>query len=118
MLACNYDSLAVVAGPCSYFEASYGESLEFVLGTLDLESGCNGGYAVSESLPVTLAATDSGMTWVFEPEVAQILIDNGFGIMVDDLTTQSLSLCGTDMNVMDAAGNDYTLTYDNTGTST
>ena len=115
MLACNYDSLAVVAGPCSYFEASYGESLEFVLGTLDLESGCNGGYAVSESLPVTLAATDSGMTWVFEPEVAQILIDNGFGIVVDDLTTQSLSLCGTDMNVMDAAGNDYTLTYDNTG---
>jgi len=115
VLACNYDSLAVIEGPCSYFEASYGESLEFVLGTLDLESGCDGGYAVSESLPVTLSATDSGMTWVFEPEVAQILIDNGFGIVVDDLTTQSLSLCGTDMNVVDAAGINYTLAYDSTG---
>ena len=115
VVACNYDSLAVIEGPCSYFEASYGESLEFVLGTLDLESGCDGGYAVSESLPVTLSATDSGMTWVFEPEVAQILIDNGFGIVVDDLTTQSLSLCGTDMNVVDAAGINYTLAYDSTG---
>jgi len=115
VLACNYDSLAVIEGPCSYFEAAYGESLEFVLGTLDLESGCDGGYAVSESLPVTLSATDSGMTWVFEPEVAQILIDNGFGIVVDDLTTQSLSLCGTDMNVVDAAGINYTLAYDSTG---
>ena len=114
-LACNYDSMAVVAGPCEYFEASYGESLEFVLGTLDLESGCNGGYSVSESLPVNLSATDSGMTWVFEPDVAQILIDNGFGIVVDDLTTQTMSLCGTDMNVIDAAGNNYTLTYDSTG---
>ena len=114
-LACNYDSMAVVAGPCEYFEASYGESLEFVLGTLDLESGCNGGYSVSESLPVNLSATDSGMTWVIEPDVAQILIDNGFGIVVDDLTTQTMSLCGTDMNVIDAAGNNYTLTYDSTG---
>jgi len=114
-LACNYNSTAVVAGPCEYFDASYGESLEFVLGTLDLESGCNGGYAVSESLPVNLSATDSGMTWVFEPDVAQILIDNGFGIVVDDLTTQTMSLCGTDMNVIDAAGNNYTLTYDSTG---
>ena len=86
ILACNGDSLAVVVGlaPTSKRRT---ENSEFVIGTLDLESGCNGGYAVSESLPVTLAATDSGMTWMFEPEVAQILIDNGFGIVVDDLTT-------------------------------
>jgi len=113
--ACNYDSTAVVAGPCEYFDAAYGDGLEFVIGTLNPESGCNGGYAVSESLPLSLSATDSGMTWVFEPEVAQILIDNGFGFVVDDFTTQTLSLCGTDMNVMDAAGNDYTLMYDSTG---
>ena len=113
--ACNYDSTAAVPGACTYFDAAYGDALDFVIGTLNPEAGCNGGYAVSESLPLSLAATDSGMTWVFEPEVAQILIDAGFGFVVNDLTTQTLSLCGTDMNVMDAAGNDYTLMYDSTG---
>ncbi|MDA0939447.1 MAG: aryl-sulfate sulfotransferase [Bacteroidetes bacterium] len=113
--ACNFDSTAVVAGPCTYFDAAYGDGLEFVIGTLNPESGCNGGYAVAESLPLTLAATDSGMMWTFEPDVAQILIDNGFGFVVDDFSTQTLSLCGADMNVMDAAGNDYTLMYDSTG---
>ena len=113
--ACNFDSTAVVAGPCTYFDAAYGDGLEFVIGTLNPESGCNGGYAVAESLPLTLAATDSGMMWTFEPDVAQILMDNGFGFVVDDFSTQTLSLCGADMNVMDAAGNDYTLMYDSTG---
>lgn len=115
MLACNYDSTATVPAACNYFDAAYGEDLNFVLGTLNLESGCNGGYAVSESLPVFLAVGDSGMTWVFDPEVEQVLIDNGFGFVVSDLTTQTLSLCGTDMNVVDAVGNEYTLTYDGTG---
>ena len=73
-----------------YFAPDYGTSLDFVLGSLDPELGCNGGYAVSESLPVTLTATDSAMTWVLD-DVAQTLIDNGFDIVVSDLTTQALS---------------------------
>ena len=113
--ACNYDSTATAADSCIYFAPDYGTSLDFVLGTLEPELGCNGGYAVSESLPVTLTATDSAMTWVFTDEVAQTLIDNGFGIVVSDLTTQVLSLCGSDMNVLDSFGNAYTLQYDSTG---
>ena len=39
----------------------------------------------------------------------------GVGQFVDDLTTQLVSLCGDDMNVQDAMGNSYTMTYDGTG---
>ena len=113
--ACNYDGTATAADSCIYFEPDYGTSLDFVLGTLEPELGCNGGYAVSGSLPVTLTATDSAMTWVFTDDVAQTLIDNGFGIVVSDLTTQAVSLCGSDMNVLDSLGNAYTLQYDSTG---
>ena len=115
MMACNYDSTATVSDSCIYFVPDYGSTFEFVLGTLEPELGCNGGYAVSESLPVTLTETEGGLTWVFDEGVAQTLIDNGFGIVVDDLTTQTLSLCGSDMNVADSFGNNYTLSYDSTG---
>ena len=114
-LACNYDETATTADSCVYFDPSYGTSLDFVIGVLDPELGCNGGYAVSESLPLTLEETESGYTWSIDDEVAQILIDNGFGIVVNDLTTQTLSLCGNDMNVSDSFGNDYVLTYDSLG---
>jgi hypothetical protein len=114
-LACNFDCTANVPDSCTYFDAAYGNTTEFVLGTVELESGCNGGYAVAESLPVSLVESMGGMTWEFDSATAQILIDNGFGIVVDDLTTQSLSLCANDMNVMDAAGNNYTLSYDGSG---
>ena len=113
--ACNFDCTANVPDTCTYFDAAFGNTTEFVLGTVDLESGCNGGYAVSESLPVSLVESMGGMTWEFDSATAQILIDNGFGIVVDDLTTQTLSLCANDMNVMDGAGNNYTLSYDGSG---
>ena len=116
MLACNYDSTATQSSSdCNYFDPAYGSTTAFVLGTLAPDLGCNGGYAVAGSLPVTLTDTGAGMTWEFDPEVAQILIDNGFGVVVDDLTTQTLSLCGTEMNVVDGAGNSYALVYDGTG---
>ena len=114
-LACNYDETATTADSCVYFDPFYGTSLDFVIGVLEPELGCNGGYAVSESLPLTLEETESGYTWSIDNEVAQILIDNGFGIVVNDLTTQTLSLCGNDMNVSDSFGNDYVLTYDSLG---
>ena len=113
--ACNYDSTVTAQDSCIYFSPDEGYALDFVLGTLEPELGCNGGYAVAESLPLTLTATDSGMTWVFSEEVAQTLIDNGFGIVVDDLTTQQVSLCGSEMNVVDASGLNYMLDYDSTG---
>ena len=113
--ACNYDSTATAQDSCIYFSPDEGYALDFVLGTLEPELGCNGGYAVAESLPLTLTATDSGMTWVFSEEVAQTLIDNGFGIVVEDLTTQQVSLCGSEMNVVDASGLNYMLDYDSTG---
>jgi hypothetical protein len=77
--------------------------------------GCNGGYAVSSSLPVTLVATEGGLTWEFDPATEQILIDNGYELLVTDLTNQLVSLCGDAMNVVDGMGNAYTLTYDGTG---
>ena len=113
--ACNFDCTANVPDSCTYFDAAYGNTTEFVLGTVELESGCNGGYAVAESLPVSLVESVGGMTWEIDSVTAQILIDNGFGIVVDDLTTQTVSLCANDMNVMDGAGNNYTLSYDGSG---
>ena len=55
------------------------------------------------------------MTWVLAEDVAQVLIDYGFDYIVSDLTTQTLSLCGSDMNVSDSSGDNYTIVYDNTG---
>ena len=112
--ACDYDSLATELDSCNYFDAPFG-SMEFVLGELDLESGCSGGYAVAESLPLTLMASEGSLVWSLEDDVIQILIDNGFGTLVDDLSTQQVSLCGTEMNVVDSVGISYVLTYDSTG---
>ena len=95
--------------------ADYGTSLEFLIGEVNLESGCNGGYAVAESLPISLVNTETGMAWFIADDVAQILSDNGFGPVVADLNNQTLSLCGSSMNVVDVAGNAYALTYDSLG---
>lgn len=112
--ACDYDSLATELDSCDYFDAPFG-FMEFVLGELDLESGCSGGYAVAESLPLELMASEGGLVWSLEDDVTQTLIDNGFGMLVDDLSTQHVSLCGTEMNVVDSGGGSYALTYDSTG---
>jgi hypothetical protein len=115
-LACNYDSTAT--GPsvnCNYNNPSFEATSMFVLGELNLELGCNGGYAVSESLPVMLVETDNGMTWEFDPVTEQILIDNGYELLVMDLTNQLVSLCGDSLNVLDGMGNAYSLAYDGTG---
>ncbi len=114
--ACNYDSTATVADSCIYFAPDYGSSLDFVLGSLEPDLGCNGGYTVAGSLPVTLTETEGGMTWVFTEEVTETLIETGYGFIVTDLTTQTVSLCGSDMNVNGSGGLDvYTLVYDSTG---
>ena len=113
--ACDYDSTATESGPCNYFSPDYGTSLEFLIGEVNLESGCNGGYAVAESLPISLVDTETGMAWFIADDVAQILSDNGFGPVVADLNNQTLSLCGSSMNVVDAAGNAYALMYDSLG---
>ena len=114
-LACNYDSTATAPGPCEFFSASYGAGLEFVIGLVDDELGCDGGYAVSQSLPIGLVATENGMMWSLDEDVEAILIEEGFELVVADLNTQLVSLCGEDMNVLDAAGNEYSLQYDGTG---
>lgn len=114
-LACNYDSTATTPGMCDFFAASFGDAYEFVIGLVDEELGCDGGYAVSESLPIAMVETENGMMWSMDQEVQQFLIEEGYGQVVDDLTTQLVSLCGDDMNVQDAMGNSYTMTYDGTG---
>ncbi|MGB1480878.1 MAG: T9SS type A sorting domain-containing protein [Flavobacteriales bacterium] len=116
MLACNYDSTATVPSMnCEYDSPSFEATSLFVLGVLEPETGCNGGYAVSSSLPVTLVTTENGLTWEFDPATEQILIDNGYELLVTDLTNQLVSLCGDAMNVLDGMGNAYTLIYDGTG---
>ena len=60
-------------------------------------------------------ASEGSLVWSLEDDVIQILIDNGFGMLVDDLSTQQVSLCGTEMNVVDSVGISYVLTYDSTG---
>ena len=55
------------------------------------------------------------MEWFIDDDVAQTLIDYGFGAVVADLDNQFLSLCGSNMNVLDSAGNTYSLTYDSLG---
>ena len=115
-LACNYDPLATVPGDsCAYNSPSFEPTSDFVLGELLPEIGCNGGYAVTTSLPIVLSESDNGMSWTFDPEVEQILVENGFGFLVDDLTSQTLSLCDNVMNVLDASCNTYTLDYDSVG---
>ena len=114
--ACDYDSTATESGPCNYLAADYGTHLEFLIGEVNLESGCNGGYAVAESLANHPSQCHrppewnglSPTTW-HKHSSTMVLVR-----WSPTSTTQTLSLCGSNMNVVDAAGN-HSLTYDSLG---
>lgn len=113
-IACNYGE----EGACDYNSPSYGAETAFQLGLLLPELGCNGGYAASQSGLVTLVPhpSGSGMTWSIDPYTEAALINNGFEVVLQDLTSQVVVICGDDMSVTSTLwGSDYTLTYDGTG---
>ena len=62
-----------------------------------------------------LRACPSPWSPTLDEDVEAILIEEGFELVVADLNTQLVSFCGDDMNVLDAAGNEYSLQYDGTG---
>ena len=56
------------------------------------------------------------MTWSIDPYTEAALINNGFEVVLQDLTSQVVVICGDDMSVTSTLwGSDYTLTYDGTG---
>ena len=56
------------------------------------------------------------MTWYVDPFTEEALINSGFEPVLQDLTSQTVIICGDVMHVSSVAfGFDYTITYDGTG---
>lgn len=113
-IACNYGD----EGTCEYVDADapLGTVGVMMLGLVDPEA-C-GGYEVYDDGFVTLVpGTDtSGHTWSITPEIATLLVASGFQVLYDDLLSQTLSVCGSDMTVVSGySGDTTTVAYDGTG---
>jgi len=99
-LACNYDSTAVGAADCNYFDTDLFtlEEVDYV-GLFDFLA-CPDGYAGYDDFPVPLGQDSAGgpLTFTLFPEVEEIWNYFGFELAAQDVSTATLSVCGTVMN--------------------
>lgn len=99
-LACNYDSTSAGITDCIYFdtdlftldETDYIDLFDFV--------GCPDGYAGYNDFPVPLGQDSAGspLTFTLFPEVEELWNYFGFELAAQDVTTATLSVCGTTLN--------------------
>ncbi len=99
-LGCNYDSTSTDAADCIYFDTDL-----FLLSENDFinsfnPEGCANGYSAWNSLPVPMGqeSPNSPLTLTLFPAVEDILLQNGQSILIGDLSTVQISVCGTTMN--------------------
>lgn len=116
-LACNFDSTATNASGCNYFDTelfTIGEN-DFV-GLTDFDD-CETGYAAAYSFPVPLAQDSTGgpLYFVLFPDVETFLVENGFEIAAQDISTVTMSVCDTVMNYNSLVLGDNDFYWDGTG---
>ena len=114
-LACNYGE----DGECNYVDTDIDVAGAFMLGLVDTVL-CAEGYEVTDDGFVTLVpgtgGQDAGYEWFITPEVADLMLASGFEILYNDLTSQSVYVCGNDLTVVSGFFGDTTVsTYDGTG---
>jgi plastocyanin len=99
-LGCNFDSTATDVADCIYFDTDLFllEENDFING-FDT-TGCANGYSAWNSLVVPLGqdSPNSPLTLTLFPAVEDILVENGFETVAQDLATVQISVCGTTMN--------------------
>ena len=116
-IACNFGE----AEDCEYIDANAPEGTlgMMMLGLVDSAS-CSNGYEVYDDAFVTLVPSSGGMmegyVWSITPEVADLMLASGFEVLYNDLTSQSVAVCGTEMTVVSGFFGDTTVvSYDGTG---
>ena len=114
-LACNYGE----DGECTYVDTDIDVAGAFMLGLVDTVL-CSEGYEVTDDGFVTLVpgtgGQDAGYEWFITPEVADLMLASGFEILYNDLTSQSVYVCGNELTVVSGFFGDTTVsTYDGTG---
>lgn len=114
-LACNYGE----DGECTYVDTDIDVAGAFMLGLVDTVL-CSEGYEVTDDGFVTLVpgtgGQDAGYEWFITPEVADLMLASGFETLYNDLTSQSVYVCGNELTVVSGFFGDTTMsTYDGTG---
>ncbi len=114
-LACSYGE----AGECIYVDTSIDVEGPMMLGLVD-NVLCPNGYEVTDDGFVTLVPSSGGMdggyNWFITPEVIDLMLSSGFEALYNDLVSQSVYVCGTEMTTASAfLGDTVSSTYDGTG---
>ena len=116
-LACNFDSTATGNADCDYFDTELFtlEENDFI-GLIDFED-CANGYPGAYSLPVPLGQDTAGGPLFFTlfDEVEEFLIEFGFEIAAQDLSTVTMSVCDTVLNYNSLVLGDTDMIWDGTG---
>jgi len=114
-LACNFGE----AGDCVYVDTDIDVVGPIMLGLVDTVL-CPNGYEVTDDGFVTLVPSsggmDAGYEWFITPEVADLMLATGFDILYNDLISQSVYVCGTELTAVSGFfGDTLTTVYDGTG---
>lgn len=116
-LACNYEAGSEGADDCVYFDTdnfSLGEN-DFI-GLYEYDD-CETGYAGWNDLVLPLAQDSTGgpLYFVLFDAVEQILIGGGLEILVQDLQTLTVSVCGDTLNYNSVVAGDMDFYWDGYG---
>jgi len=110
-IACNFGE----EGGCTYADSDLDVFGPMMIGLVD-PSLCPEGYEVYDDGFVTLVEGDSSLVWSITPEVANLMISSGFEVLYNDLITQSVSICGSELTAVSLVFSDtVTSEYDGTG---
>ena len=116
-LACNFEEGSEGTEDCVYFDTdNFTLDENDFIGLYEFEE-CESGYAGWNDLPVPLTQDSTGgpLYYVLFPLVEQTLIAGGFQVLVDDLQTLTLSVCGDTMNYNSDIAGDIDFLWDGTG---
>ena len=114
-LACNYGD----ASDCVYVDTDIDIEGPMMLGLVDTVL-CESGYEVTDDGFVTLVPSsggmDAGYEWYITPEVVDLMLSSGFEALYNDLISQSVYVCGTELTAVSPFLGDTTSSeYDGTG---
>lgn len=116
-LACNFEEGSEGTDDCVYFDTdnfTLGEN-DFI-GLYEVED-CESGYAGWNDLPLPLTQDSTGgpLYFMLFPVVEQILIGGGLEILVQDLQTLTVSVCGDTLNYNSMIAGDLDFIWDGLG---
>ncbi|MCH1582987.1 MAG: aryl-sulfate sulfotransferase [Flavobacteriales bacterium] len=114
-LACNYGE----SGDCVFIDTEIDVAGPMMLGLVDFTL-CPDGYEVTDDGFVTLTPSmgglDAGYEWFITPEIEALMLASGFEILLNDLNSQSVSVCGSELTAASGFFGDTTVVnYDGTG---